>query len=516
MKLIEAHRRLADSLRAVSTSLGVLAVAVLVAGCATVDFEYPREASQAIEPSTDTSLKRGFDQWLEENPGPSGFYPLFDGSDALGVRLRLIARAEKSIDIQYFLMKADTAGFTFGTALVEAANRGVRIRFLLDDIFTTIEDRELQLLERHENIEVRLYNPVAGRGTKMFGFVGDFQRANRRMHNKSFTVDNQVTIVGGRNIADEYFGIETRGEFMDLDVVGIGPVAAEVSEKFDRFWNDDRAVPLAAVTKPAAEEELDELGRQIRESYLDKVLAASAESQTTSLVEALFDDRQRLFSADADVITDDPEKLYNRPGSDYAILATELGLLIEQAESEVMLLTPYFVPGKDGIEYWRSLVEQGVRVVIVTNSLATNNHTAVHSGYSRYRKRVLDAGVELYEIRVDGGRDPNAALTLHTKAFLIDREKTFIGSLNLDPRSLDINTEMGVVIKSREMAEGIAEVVDEQLPVRAWRLGRDESGGLTWTSIVNGETVVETSEPDVGFGRKLQAFFLKVMPESQL
>ena len=503
-------------LKALTKAAHLLALVVLATGCATVDFDYPREASQAIEPATDTALKRSMDEWLEENPGPSGFFPLFEGTDALGVRLRLIEVAEKTIDVQYFLMKPDTAGIAFGAALLSAAERGVRVRFLLDDIFTTIDDRELMLLDRHENIEIRLYNPVAGRGTKMFSFAGDFKRANRRMHNKSFTVDNNATILGGRNIADEYFGIQTRGEFLDLDVIGIGPVAAEVSEKFDLFWNDNRSIPLAAFTEPVSDEELDEIRTRIRAEQRDAVITAIEASRSTSLVEAVFGGEQHFYSAESDVITDEPEKLNNRPGAEHALLATELALLLDQAQSEVILLTPYFVPGKDGVEFWRDIVARGVRVVVVTNSLASNNHTAVHSGYSRYRKSVIDAGVELYEIRVDSGEDPNEALTLHTKAFLIDRERAFIGSLNLDPRSIEINTEMGVVIESPEMTRLMAEGADRQIPARAWRVGRDENGSLTWTTVVDGKPVVETSEPDVGFGRKLQAFLLKVMPDSQL
>ncbi len=494
----------------------VLAALVLASGCATVDLDVPREASYAIEPTTDTRLKRSIDQWREENPGPSGFYPLSDGTDALGVRLLLMQAAEETIDVQYFLMKPDTAGIVFAAGLLAAADRGVRVRFLLDDIFTTVNDRTLMLLDRHENVEVRLYNPVAGRGVKTFSFLGDFKRANRRMHNKSFIADNQVMIVGGRNIADEYFGIQTKGEFLDLDVVGIGPVAARVSAEFDTFWNDRRSIPLSAVSKTVDDEVLEKARIAIDRNQREAVLAAIERSQNTSLVAAMTGGELEFFSAESTVVTDAPEKLDNKPGTEYAQLAAELGALLQSAEREIILLTPYFVPGKRGVEYWRQIVGRDVRVAIVTNSLASNNHTAVHSGYSRYRKPVIDAGVELYEVRVDSGEDPNEALTLHTKAFVIDRERVFIGSLNLDPRSLEINTEMGVVIESPELARIMAEAVDEHLPSRAWRVERDDKGRLMWTSVIDGETVVSGSEPQVGFGRKLSAFLLRIMPESQL
>ncbi len=506
--------RIANSWRSIALLLFVIGAPL--AGCATVDFDYPRDTTHALDPETDTRLKRGVDKWLEENPGPSGFFPLFNGTDALGVRLRLMAAAEQTIDVQYFLMKPDTAGIAFAAGLLQAAERGVRVRFLLDDIFTTIEDRALLLLDRHENIEVRLYNPVAGRGVKMFSFLGDFKRANRRMHNKSFTVDNQFTVVGGRNIADEYFGIQTRGEFWDLDVVGAGPVAAEVSEAFDMFWNDRRSIPLAAVVKPASDEELEALRIKIREGQRDQVVAVMEDSQNTTLVAALAGGEQPFFSAASAIVTDEPEKLENRPGDEYALLAQELRAMFDAAQTEVLLLTPYFVPGKQGVEFWRSVVERGVRVVIVTNSLASNNHTAVHSGYSRYRRKILEAGVELYEVRVDAGTDPNEPVTLHTKAFVFDRQHVFIGSLNLDPRSIEINTEMGVVIESPELAHLMADGVERELPRAAWKVELDENDRLRWTSSDNGEPRVATSEPQVGFGRKLQAFFLRIMPDSQL
>ncbi len=493
-----------------------LSTLLFAAGCATVDLDVPREPSYAIEPATDTRLKRSIDDWRAENPGPSGFYPLSDGTDALGVRLLLMQAAEETIDVQYFLMKPDTAGIAFAASLVAAADRGVRVRFLLDDIFTTTDDLTLMLLDRHENIEVRLYNPVAGRGTKAFSFLGDFKRANRRMHNKSFIVDNQVMIVGGRNIADEYFGINTKGEFLDLDVVGIGPVAARVSTEFDVFWNDRRSIPLSAVAKPADDEALERLRTKIEREQRAAVTAAIENAQNASLVTAITGRELEFFSAAGRVITDAPEKLDYKPGTEHALLASELDALLQSANREIILLTPYFVPGKSGLGYWQQLARRDVRLVVVTNSLASNNHTAVHSGYSRYRKPIIDAGVELYEVRVDSGEDPNEALTLHTKAFVIDRERVFIGSLNLDPRSIEINTEMGVIIESPELARGMAEAVDAHLPSRAWRVQRDEKGKLTWTSETNGETVVVRSEPQVGFGRKFSAFLLRIVPDSQL
>jgi putative cardiolipin synthase len=496
--------------------LVLLACVLQLAGCASIDYDYPRDATYAIDPATETPLKRLVDGWLADNPGPSGFYPVVDGTDALGLRIRLMREAERTIDVQYFLMKPDAAGIAFATALLEAADRGVRVRFLLDDIFTTINDGTLMLLDRHENIEVRIHNPVAGRAIKSFSVLTDFRRANRRMHNKSFTVDNQVMIVGGRNIADEYFGMRSRGEFLDLDIVGIGPVAGDVSRVFDLFWNDTRSIPLAALRKVPNDESLERARIAITREGRDEILEVMQASGDRPLVTGLLGGYWPLYSAEADVITDDPRKLAYSPGLEHALLAKELRSLIDGATREVIVLTPYFVPGDAGIELWRGVVERGVRVVLVTNSLASNNHIAVHAGYSRYRKAIIESGVELYEVRADAGLDPDRVMTLHIKAFVIDRERAFIGSLNLDPRSLDINTEMGVVVHSPGLATLMAERVDALLGAQTWRVTRDDGGSLRWSAVVDDVEVTTRSEPEVGLFRKLRAFLSRIIPDSQL
>ena len=226
---------------------------VLVSGCATVPFDEPKPYSKTITSTADTHLGRGVSRWVEAHDGRSGFYPLSGGMDALGVRLRLAEVAEKSIDLQYFLMKNDTAGMVLMNALLKAADRGVRIRFLLDDIFTTAPDDALLLINQHPNIEVRLFNPISRRGFQSLNFVGDFRQANRRMHNKSFTVDNSISVVGGRNIADEYFELKQNSEFVDFDVLAMGPIANEISMSFDEYWNHSRAVPASPLSVSSPE-----------------------------------------------------------------------------------------------------------------------------------------------------------------------------------------------------------------------------------------------------------------------
>jgi len=500
----------------------ILLSAAAFSGCATVSFEEPKSYSEAITDTADTRLGEGVSRWADTHGGLSGFYPLSQGMDALGVRLRLAEIAEKSIDLQYFLMKGDTAGAVMMNALLKAADRGVRVRFLLDDIFTTAQDRGLLLINQHPNIEVRLFNPVSRRGFSTLNFVGDFRQANRRMHNKSFTVDNQISVVGGRNIADEYFQLKTGSVFVDFDVLALGPIAAEISESFDIYWNHSRAVPMQQVAVNKDDEELETVRAEIAEEFdgiYDTVYKQALESQ---LLLDLMADRQPLFAAEARVLSDSPDKLINDISEEHMQLVTDLLDVLLSARKEIIFISPYYVPGEGGVQLVRDLVNKGVRVIILTNSLASNNHVPVHGGYARYRKDVIRAGAELYEARanaareVEGTDDGPDTMTLHTKVFLIDRRYLFVGSLNLDPRSIAINAEMGLLIDSEEMVGDFSSGVDERLAAVAWRVILNENGKLEWHGRINGEEVIETKEPLTSPWLRFKAWFLRIAPESQL
>jgi len=500
----------------------LLLCAAVITGCATVSFNEPKSYSEAITETADTHLGKGVSEWVEVHGGLSGFYPLTQGMDALGVRLRLAEVAEKSIDLQYFLMKDDTAGAVMMNALLKAADRGVRVRFLLDDIFTTARDRGLLLLNQHPNIEVRLFNPVSRRGFSTLNFVGDFRQANRRMHNKSFTVDNQMSVVGGRNIADEYFQLKTGSVFVDFDVLAMGPIAAEISESFDNYWNHSRAVPMDQIATNKEDEELEVVRAEIAEEFdgiYDTVYKQALGSQ---LLQDLIADRQPLFPAEARVLSDSPDKLINEISEEHMQLATDLLDVLHSARNEVIFISPYYVPGKGGVQLVQDLVDKGVRVIVLTNSLASNNHVPVHGGYARYRKDVIRAGVELYEARANAAGELQGAnegvdtLTLHTKAFLIDRRYLFVGSLNLDPRSIQINAEMGLLIDSEDMISDLTSDPDARLAAVAYRVVLNEKGKLEWHGRINGEEVIETREPLTSPWLRFKAGFLRIAPESQL
>ncbi len=497
---------------------GVLITALLcmASGCAVAPFDYPREPSLAMSPNHDTLLRRQVELWKTDNPGPSGFFPLVSGHDALGARLRLMELAEKSIDVQYFLMKGDTAGQVFAGSLLQAADRGIRVRFLLDDIFTTVEDEELELLNAHPNIELRLYNPVARRGIGAINILADFKRANRRMHNKSFTIDNQVTIVGGRNIADEYFDLREESEFLDLDVIGIGPVAVEVSGVFDRFWNHKRAVPMQAFASIFTPQDLARARGGLDATSSGRAETVYGSAVNARLVQDLLSGEQSFFSADGRVVTDEPDKLTSEVSLQQMRLLQQLVEIIEAASDEIIVFTPYFVPGEAGVEFWKSITAKGVRVVLITNSLASNNHTAVHAGYAKYRKRIIEAGVELYEVRANAADDNAKSLTLHTKGMIIDRETIFIGSLNLDPRSFAINTEMGMIIPNEVLGAAMAEGALQRFEELAYRVELDDKRRLRWRATIDGREVTERSEPLASRFHRFKAFLLRIVPENQL
>jgi putative cardiolipin synthase len=407
-------------------------------------------------------------------------------------------------------------------ALLKAADRGVRVRFLLDDVFTTVPDRNFLLMNQHPNIEIRIFNPVSRRGIYAFNFVGQFSQANRRMHNKSYTVDNLISVVGGRNIADEYFELKTDSVFVDFDVLAMGPIAAEISNSFDEYWNHSRAVPIEQFTKNKKNEDLETVRADIAEEFEGIYNTVYKQALNSQLLMDLIADRQLLFAAPARVLADSPDKLISKIKEKHMRLAKDLFDVVLSAKTEVVFISPYYVPGNYGVQLVRDLVAKGVRVVIITNSLASTNHIPVHSAYARYRKAVIRAGAELYEARANAARDLSGSedgpdvLTLHTKAIYIDRRQLFVGSLNLDPRSVEINAEMGLMIDSEAMVGSLAQGANERVATLTYRVRENDKGQLEWHGRINNRDVIETKEPLTGWWRRFKAWFMKIAPESQL
>lgn len=501
----------------------ILPAMLTLSACATAPLDYPQVRSAAVVDTEGSALARYSTEWRSDQALRNGFYPLSQGLDAFGARLSLIDKAEISIDAQYFLMKPDSAGLVFGSKLLEAAERGVRVRLLLDDVFTTVTDSGLALLDTHPNAEVRIFNPVSRQGLYALNYAGNFKLSNRRMHNKSFIADNQLAILGGRNIAVEYFQLETTGEFMDFDMLSAGPIVREVSGAFDRYWNDELAVPLEALHDAKDRKKLEQGMARVRQQMDEAGDSIYATAIDTGLMRQFYSGAIEPYHAQARLVVDEPGKLREKVSGEQKLAAGEIAAALRTAQSEVVIFTPYFIPRQGGLELIRELRSRGVRIVLVTNSLATNNHTAVHSAYTSYRKDVLRAGVELWEARADAAKitvDDDSTeleqLTLHTKGILVDRRLVIVGSLNLDPRSIDINTELALFIESQELAGRLTDDSLELIPDIAWRLQLDDRGRVRWQATVDGRQVVETSEPQASWWRRFSAWVQKIAPEDQL
>jgi cardiolipin synthase C len=509
-----------------------LVLLTTVTGCAAL-FGGPSQIPPALKPPSTapnadptTRFGRSFTPLVAAHPGQSGFYLLNNGIEALAARLLLSSRAERSIDAQYYLLHADLAGYVFVDQLLKAADRGVRVRLLLDDITTKGHDVGLAVLDSHPHIEVRIFNPFSRRTARWWDFVTDMGRVNHRMHNKSMTFDNQITIVGGRNIGEEYFDARPDMNYNDLDLLCIGPVVQEVSQAFDTYWNSAVAVPvLALVDAPKDPREL----AQIRQQFDAQVAAAKQTPYRaafdSSLTEAFAFRGEHLTWEQWTLVVDPPEKAqagFEARRSEQ--LSAQLRPTADAAQTEFVLVSPYFVPRDRGVEWLRGMRQRGLRVVVVTNSLSSTDVSPVHAGYSRSRKALLEAGVEIWEIRDDPARRDrerrglgHSASSLHAKAFAVDRRYLFVGSFNFDPRSVNINTEMGIVVDAPELAAPAVERLFQVLPTQAYRLRLDADGDIEWVAQENNTEVVYRTEPHTSFWKRFQVGFLRLLPiEEQL
>jgi putative cardiolipin synthase len=503
-------------------------LAACLTACASIDFDYPRTESTAIPPAetSDTALGRQVIPAIAEFPeGESAFYPIVDGIDSLAARLLLAARAEQTIDVQYYLIKNDIVGTVFVDALLQAADRGVRVRLLLDDIFTKGYDAGMAALDSHPNFEIRIFNPFGRSGGRAVNSVTSFSRINRRMHNKSFTVDNQITLIGGRNIADEYFGAREDAKFGDLDVVGIGPVVEDVSNMFDSYWNHETALPVPAFAKMPDDPEdyLVGLRDRLAAARQEAGQGDYAEAVRTSILSYMEDDAAEFLTAPYTLVFDSPDKGIKSRAADAESIRSGLMESLQSAEDQIIVISPYFVPMKSGIEAFAAAQSRGVDVTIITNSLAANNQFTVHGGYAPSRKPLLKSGIRIFEVRPDAevaGAEIVAAsgakATLHTKAFIVDDREVFIGSFNFDPRSANINTELGVVIRSPELARRYLDRIETALASQTYEVFLNDKGKVRWRTWEDGEEIIFDKEPETTWGQRFMAGLMRIMPKSQL
>jgi putative cardiolipin synthase len=482
-----------------------------------------RTASTALSPAEarTTALGRAIAPAVRAHPGLSGIHSLSDPHEAFAVRARLARAAEKTLDVQYYIWKDDTTGKLMLDELRMAADRGVRVRLLLDDNGISGLDAKLAALDTHPNIEVRLFNPFMVRAPKFIGYLTDFDRLNRRMHNKSFTADNQATIIGGRNIGDEYFGEAEGVSFADLDVLAVGAVVDDVSTDFDRYWASDSSYPARLILPPATADQLRDLGDEAQGFAHSKAASGYIRAfESSASVARLLKSDLNLEWAVTRMVSDDPAKGLGKVPED-GMLLHQLGELLGRPRTDVELISPYFVPTDAGVNAFARMTQAKVRVRVLTNSFAATDVAAVHAGYVKHRKDLLRAGVILYEMRAksasDGRGDTPGPLgssgsSLHAKTFSVDQKRVFVGSFNFDPRSANLNTELGFVIESGTMANDIEREFDLSIPLNSYEVRLSETGDLYWLEYRDGHWIRHDTEPDIGLLQRAFVTFLTWLP----
>lgn len=503
---------------------GIFASIVFISGCGLANLE-PRLESQAItqQEADQTTLGKALRPLTEAHPGLSGVRALGDAHDAFAVRGLLIHSAEKSLDIQYYIWRADSTGMLLLQNLQHAADRGVRVRLLLDDNGIQKLDRILALLNTHDNIEIRLFNPFVLRNPKVLNYLTDFHRLNHRMHNKSFTVDNMATVVGGRNIGDEYFGANEQIIFADLDVLAFGEVVQAVSDDFDRYWVSNLSYPIDQIVKLRHDDRLEDLdlAEELKKNpertkdYL-RILA------NTDIIQDLINQTLKVEWVKTEIVSDDPLKAEGK-GNKEQMLSYQLNRIIGLPNSQVDLVSPYFVPTKTGVMGFQALLEnENLNIRVLTNSYEATDVAAVHAGYIKHRKALLNAGIDLYELKSASSgslqkrgksRFGSSGSSLHAKTFAIDKERVFIGSFNFDPRSANLNTELGFVIYSPKLAKEISSIFDDQVIYSSYQIKLDDKNRLVWLEHEeDGSVVKHTTEPGTSFFSRWWVLFMSKLP----
>ena len=503
-----------------------LALAALLAGgCASIQPGFQAVPSHAFDAPAQTRLGRQFAADEARHAGQSGFRLINNGVSALMTRAAMSDAAERSLDLQTYIFEADESGCFLLERVLAAAARGVRVRMLVDDYVRGMPDKLLHFLDAHPQIEVRMFNPYPGRAdwTRSVQMIFDLASLGRRMHNKMFLVDAQIGILGGRNIGNHYFEAHGDANFRDVDVFASGSIVRQAGGNYDRYWNSDIVIPVAAF--PPAEP---------MTSLADVCAAPSAEAgPQVEYQRSAAEFRNRVTSSDGLVwargtaVAETPVRNSASRSLGASSIALIHGRARREVKQEMLMAVAYFVPGQQGVKLLTDLAARGVRVRVLTNSLASTDVVAVHSGYVRYREPLLAGGVELHEYLYDSARPAPAAhrmrlgtsaSTLHAKVAIYDRRLLWIGSANFDPRSARINTETGVMIESAELAARIAGSLERDLsPAQSWKLVLQYNAGagryqIAWSALRAGAPVVFAHEPDASLWRHLAVGFYSLIP----
>lgn len=474
-----------------------------------------QEQPQSIAASNRNDLVAAISEQNDIHPDLSGYHPIVTGANAFASRSILSGMATRNIDVQYYIWHNDQAGQLMLKDLWEAAERGVIVRLLLDDFNSSTDlDQQLLRFSSHPNIAVRIINPLMHRKFQALNFVTGLPRINRRMHNKSMTFDKQITIIGGRNIGNEYLSNDQNSQFADLDVLLIGKVVADIDNSFASYWSAPISFDIETLVRPEKNGNsgflagLDKLNTNKESRARNSLADYKAAVEDSSIDIDLMNKRVPFRWTDMQFLSDDVGKLTKSVPTD-TNLVQQLRTLLGRPSKELTIISSYFVPTKDGVDTLVQLAESGIDIKILTNSFDATDVTAVHSGYSQWRPKMLASGIKIYELKSTASEDKRenklwkarsqSSTSLHAKTFAVDDHQVFIGSYNVDPRSANINTEMGVIINDDDLARQLHEALDDDLLNQAYEVKLTDSGKLEWHTVENGEIVIYDTEPRVDF-----------------
>jgi len=523
----------------------LLASFFTIMACSSLCADVEKTDSYAFTDTAQTSLGKIASQMGGNDTINSTMYLVGEGTDAFLTRMMLLSRSERSVDVQYFIWKSDLIGKLLMHQMIQAAERGVRVRILLDDI--TLDSKTKAILfamDQHQNIDVRIYNTLSFKGFRLTAAITNPFRINRRMHNKSFTVDSQYTIIGGRNIKEDYFSANLISNYSDLDIVSVGPMVVEVDKQFDIYWNSPLAEPVRKFSAYLSQKDrYQEVRQELTEFALSKqnseyALDLKDSDMYLRIVKGISGENSNLlYKGKANVIYDDPEKTLGKSELETTYMTALMQPHMDKIKTSLDLISPYFVPGRAGSDYLIALVKEGVMVRVLTNSLASTDGIMAQSGYARQRIELLKGGVELYELKPKQKskasrslrRSAEAKSALHAKTYIFDRKEVYIGSFNFDPRSAKINTELGVICEVPEMAEFMdSEIFEKNISESSYKIELDiektnifgvpaQKEKLAWVETVNGKEVRHTISPETSAWRRFNLNIYSILPiESQL
>jgi len=508
-------------------------IAITVAGCSTL----PKHKIESIPETTlqvdtaQTTLAQIIQPLQEQHPDLTGYLVLFEPLEALATRLSLIDKAEKRLDLQYYIWDNDKVGSLALHALIRAADRGVKIRLLIDDNNAKSTEGIFLALAQHPNIEVKLFNPYRFRKYRALDMILDLKRINRRMHNKSFIADHQVALIGGRNMTNQYYNVSDNYQFSDVDVMLVGTAVKDISHSFDEYWSHEYAYKVQEVVNQSAHHlSYESLKRQLDEHYervtVQNYLDLTSNSQA---IDSLMSRDIQLDWVKAEVVKDSPDKIKSK-AKKKEHLNFQLIQHLEQPEKNVDLISAYFVPEKKGAKMLTDLAKDGVKVRVLTNSFKANDVAVVHAFYGKYRQNLLEHGVQLYEFlpalnkndldknTEDLAKKAKVSIkglsrsSLHAKLMALDEKQVFIGSFNFDPRSAYLNTEIGVLLNSPPLAQAVHTTMDENLSKYAYKLVLDANKKITWQRQTPQGPVIYTKEPRMKWWQRAGIKMLSWLP----